>query len=717
MRLPGADSGSPRLGLTLVIGVAHLFSVGCAAPHLFRANRSHRQEQAGSAHIAVLAIAPWDEYKAAVQPAFKLSPDDALAQAMPNTLAIEEKLLSALGAGLKLAPPTTAITETRTTHAKTGAEALTTHDRTETHATGDASRVASGAPLQGAAVSLPPAASALATPIGVDSMLRYWAATALYQEVQILNRYIRDAAVGTDYLPYVVRLQVTLMPLRRDQPYDAYTNVSFFLGDWQSDVATSEKPALVLEESKNAVRILPLLVTDNIEAAIHSRSVNQVRRLALALSAIAGGVGAAGDLQKLDESLRSAIGRDLNSTFTVGRLTDNTLRCRFGATHQAASHFAMVPQTHNVTLLLLVPNEVAGNEPKEGKQKQVRLTARTRFVDVDTGVELPGQSQDDAYRNLAQILNERYRLQLDPARDRPALDLIFRSVASNRLDLFKAALETVSPGTSSSADATWTEVAALRLRSPYSTATLQVPELRKPVVLDAFKTQTPVLQDDTRTSTTTVVRGGVALDAGLLSATLTLHRKEGAIVLPASAVKVSESGREATLTFPSLAAYKLTEQDHLPDGTTARLMLGAVGGTGAVTPLLPDNQCLYLPQARAPKAAFTMTSRARFITQSGGRGKVQLVFSDMGEKAAARLTIEGADAEIVGEPASIVRVVDAGWRVSGNGTLAVSLSNLSALTQVVMTATDEPNRGAAAQVVTMTTAADARGSLPSGERP
>jgi len=34
-------------------------------------------------------------------------------------------------------------------------------------------------------------------------MLRYAAATALYQEVKLLNRYVQDAAIRKDYVPYV----------------------------------------------------------------------------------------------------------------------------------------------------------------------------------------------------------------------------------------------------------------------------------------------------------------------------------------------------------------------------------------------------------------------------------------------------------------------------------------------------------------------------------
>src|SRR5574337_2160671 len=98
-------------------------------------------------------------------------------------------------------------------------------------------------------------------------MLRYWVATALYQEVKLLDRYVKDAAIAGDYYPYLMRIQVTLMPRRRDLPYDAYTDVAMFAGDF-GDVQQDDVPHLI-----------PLLVTDDLEAMVQSRSVDQIRQL------------------------------------------------------------------------------------------------------------------------------------------------------------------------------------------------------------------------------------------------------------------------------------------------------------------------------------------------------------------------------------------------------------------------------------------------------
>src|SRR6266481_5558802 len=66
--------------------------------------------------------------------------------------------------------------------------------------------------------------------VKIDPMLRFWAAAALYQEVKLINRYVTDGAIADEYIPYVIRLQVSVMPRKRDLPYDAYSLISFFAG-------------------------------------------------------------------------------------------------------------------------------------------------------------------------------------------------------------------------------------------------------------------------------------------------------------------------------------------------------------------------------------------------------------------------------------------------------------------------------------------------------
>lgn len=59
-------------------------------------------------------------------------------------------------------------------------------------------------------------------------MLEYAAATAFFQEVKLLNRYVADAALRRGCRAYVVRLQMSVVPFARNFPLDVYSNISLF---------------------------------------------------------------------------------------------------------------------------------------------------------------------------------------------------------------------------------------------------------------------------------------------------------------------------------------------------------------------------------------------------------------------------------------------------------------------------------------------------------
>ena len=181
-----------------------------------------------------------------------------------------------------------------------------------------------------------------------------------------------------------------MLPWARNEPYDAYADISFFRGDFCHENRIEETPKCDGQTSQNEVRILPLLVTDDIEAALEARSYDRIRQLALALSAVFKGVGVKSNLESMNEQLQSVTGRDYNSAFTLARTSHNTLRVRFGAVNQAMARYSMIPQTHNVTLLLMVPKAML--EEKEVHGKTVRMVSRTAIVDAQDGKEL-----DDKY--------------------------------------------------------------------------------------------------------------------------------------------------------------------------------------------------------------------------------------------------------------------------------------------------------------------------------
>ncbi len=222
--------------MKLVIGVlAGLLAAGCGLfgqKSVFEPHRVKRQDQAGSVHVSILSVARWEDVQDALQPTFDLRAADALREVVPTTQQLEKKVLEALQVALEVAPPLTSTTISRTSGTQTGAPDTFTSTRTEERGPGDVAAIARDPSLAAGrlASGLDGIPDALGFQPALDPLLKYSAATALYQEVQLLNRYVRHAARMRGFVPYVVRLQVTLLPRARNEPYDAYTSLAFFAG-------------------------------------------------------------------------------------------------------------------------------------------------------------------------------------------------------------------------------------------------------------------------------------------------------------------------------------------------------------------------------------------------------------------------------------------------------------------------------------------------------
>jgi len=478
-----------------------------------------------------------------------------------------------------------------------------------------------------------------------------------------------------------VRLQVTLLPLARNQPYDAYTSISLFGGPWAlgSGVGEYKIAGDLVKEPKPKhfqVEAVPLLVTDDLEAALRSRSVDELRQTALALAAAFGNIGGLGNVEQTDEELRTVAGRDLNSTFTVARVNDNTVLCRFGALYQATAHYAMVPQTHNVTLLVLVPRDQAVLEP--GVDRRVRLSSLTTLVDAETGEQLPGRGWNDVRRKVEAVFRDH-----DFPVSGAGLDVLLYRVAENNYDDFlTAALAVSGKQRLSYPESLWSDLSSIRRGSQYASASFDVP--RRQTRLPAAE-QSPVFADDTKSAIGVTLRGGKGLDATELSAMLSV----GDVHLAATALKVVE-GREVTLTFPSLKLLKL-------DGSKAVLELKQGAQTSAWD--CAKAGCQFVePATAAPaaKASFGMAVRVKNLRSSGdGKGKLQLVFTVAKDATPdIHFTVEGADVDEV-TPAGSVIAKDDGWNLGRSATVTLALSNLSPFSPVLVNAGDGTSKASA----------------------
>jgi len=425
--------------LTCCLLAALLVSPGALARRggvKYHQRRVDTLDEAGSMHVAVLSVAPWEAYVDDLAPHFKLDAKQALQEVVPVTSQLDEIVQRALAMKVGLAPPTSSTTTTRTTKQEADAEPLSSFERTSERAPGDASK-AEAPPLPAGGDSLVQDPLKVRE-LQVDPFLKYRAANALFQEVQILNRYAADAAMRDGYKPYIVRLQVSLLPNARNEPYDAYIDLSFFCR--ATDSASPEKS---LTESRGIdvpglarlPTVVPLIVTDSYEATLTQRQDEQVRQFGLALSFLLGGFGGNAGANFMKKQYERIIANDVNSLHTVARLTDNTLRVRFGAMVQAQSRYAMIPSTHDISLLLLVPADAyLVDEPRE-----IRISAHKAFMDALEGDELGWRSSEAKFASIKEVA-AKYGLE----EDAECFRLLGQSVVANRRDDFARRLEALA---------------------------------------------------------------------------------------------------------------------------------------------------------------------------------------------------------------------------------------------------------------------------------
>lgn len=344
--------------------------------------------EAASTHLSIDSVGSWYSYAEALQPNFKMTEQSALNAVVPTNLHFEEAVRNAFGASLKLAPSTSSITESFTTTLDSTGNEEKQGTQTRSRNSGDGSSIT----LPNTSSLLSPqkmenteaieeggsSLQSISPTVDLDPFLRHSAATSLYQEVELINRYIKDAALKKDFRPYLVRMNVNLMPKARNLPYDAYINVSMFSKG----------------QAANLPIVLPLLVSDNIEAAMQSRSNTDLLNLAFGLSLLnAGNFGSVG-LDSYSEDFQSIFGRDMNSLLSVTRSSSNTLKIRLGANLSSGSVYTMIPRNHKISFVVLAPLGV----------ETIQVISKSEFVHATTGKSLRANTANYITPKVIEVL-------------------------------------------------------------------------------------------------------------------------------------------------------------------------------------------------------------------------------------------------------------------------------------------------------------------------
>jgi len=291
-----ADVGiKAALAIGAVAMVIGLNACSDVDKELFEQHRPTSQSEAGSVHLAVAPPIPFEYLRESLVPSYGLTADDAAKAALPTTGYMEDRFFQAFSAALGIGLAKTSVTGTKSDGSAPSAKApdmkLAESGKNEL-STGDDKRQ----PKQ-------------------DPMLQYAAATALYQEVKLLEQYVNYAAQRHQYRPFIVRMNVGIQPFARNQPHDVYSSIGFFASD-ECETAGGKFMATGATNSGPLARqpyILPLLVTDNLEGMSTAKSAEMITQIALAVSALVQGVAGEASFGLTRDRLKSVLGTDLNA--------------------------------------------------------------------------------------------------------------------------------------------------------------------------------------------------------------------------------------------------------------------------------------------------------------------------------------------------------------------------------------------------------------------
>jgi hypothetical protein len=583
----------------LTLAILGLYSLSCATG--VKPKRFRSQVEAGAIAVSIQSIAPFDEqYIEQLQPKVEM-PADAAAIALTQIRQIQQLRQLLIEAGLGL--PSSTVTESKTTTNKPKeGEPPAAFTNTETKTPPDLTKLPSGPASD---LKVPDALTLPNATLALDTALSLRAKAALQQEIALLNRYVRDAAVTRGTRPYVVRLLVTLNPSARFEPYDAYTAISLFSANPiaepppfffnpKDDILKPVVRGAAKGVCGKTVEAIPLFVTDNIEASLDSLAGTRAIGFKGGVNGIVQNVGGQFGLNAQSQDIEKAQARTLNSLQTISRLSGNTVETRFGAMN-AAGGYQMLARTYNVTILVLVPTlrgyldklhsptkddiedlETKGawksgfetlrdafrkvGTPKDADEVatgadeillcgDVAFSALSRFIDTDSGVQLRS-GFDASSASLLQATAQNWGIEYETHAQ--VLQQLLSYAQFDSYDEFtKQAMNTGRPDLNGSRleplRMFWLDFVSIVRSSGRLSGRFALPQDG----FQFFAGDRGTLMDDGKVATLTLV-GSKNLTKTALEGTLIIDDKH---VVANSAVDVAADGRRATFTFPS--PYKL----------------------------------------------------------------------------------------------------------------------------------------------------------------
>ncbi len=405
-------------------------------------------------------------------------------------------------------------------------------------------------------------------------MLQYQLAAALYQEVAMLNEFIKQADSKRESRAYVVRLNLQAMMYAQNPPVDLYTTLSLFAGDYAVDPKESGDGL-----GKHRVKVIPMLVTDSIESAMRSRSRREIVDFAASIAGGVGSVGGSAGLNRRYDQILSALGRSFNSTYQIIRSTDNTIRVKLGAAYQilddqgrfpkdGGSDLGLISRTAPITLLVVV-EKTDGYE--ESWPASLSVFARTSYRDPRTGrvressIDMPRRfhriRQTELYRvyglksTMDALAQDAFSNRRDSGPINSTLGTLARHVSENRFKEFTETLEKfrtargINSGEVDLGPLLWTLLAENFSDLEASFTTISLDNQRVPDLKALLPKTRPALLDDGKSLRVTISNGKF-LDESSLTATLVIPNSQEYTRFQATKLSSRNGGAVVDIEFP-----------------------------------------------------------------------------------------------------------------------------------------------------------------------
>lgn len=366
---------------------------GCGSTHPLTVGKPALPKtlQAGATvSTSVVYIRPWADIADGLSPKFPNTADNALGNVLTSQSFSDFRLLRSLGisaqAGVQF-DPISAVTDeavrklaTKTTGDKTETVSDTT-DRTITTRKVDDDTPPSTGDLPAARTG---SASALADQIGAarapstEPFFRYSTASALYQEIGLLNDAVAGIPGYEGKKPYIIRLRVGVQPYRRDLPWDVYAHLMLADG---GNVFT------------DAPILLPILSSEAFEGNMDASAMQRINEIRMGLQALAANAKVSGGFSKLNDNLTAFLTRTYSPSLQVTGTGGQTIDVRFSASKDKTG-YALTSRNFYVTVVAYL------DEPKlNAGPKKYRFHTNYEARDAERGT--PVLSNNSAFERQA----------------------------------------------------------------------------------------------------------------------------------------------------------------------------------------------------------------------------------------------------------------------------------------------------------------------------